>query len=405
MALSETNNKSLIILFMCFIPFLLVIMWTATFVKKTKSDGCNAENYECAAPVIGDASFKPITPPQEAQKQPSSQPSTNSKSSGINDDEKKALDTARKSNTNEPFVSGTTNLDATKCGSPLRISFPAVNSDATFEGMKITSIVSMVSILLVGIIFLFGRIVFFKKLKPQGRGEGAEATTHTIAIIICVLCLVSTIMISVFLGQKEKLYTSAAFHTSIIFVLALVMCIIKFNTPDSWPTLAIGSYSVLGLLLVLMIFGTLFIHTYQKENIEQGKYTHAINESISAIVPIFMIGYVIISILVGVGSIATKNSIPFGITQIISSILLLACISMYYKYKADCNNSNQICQNKIIVITTNEQTKQPVSICKPDTGMSITKKTIINMGIAISVLMGINHLAGGLALGLHKTSQ
>lgn len=400
MALSDTTKKSLIILFMCFIPWILVVMWTATFVKKTKSDKCNAQNYKCAAPVIGDASFKPST---TANTPASSQPLTPSQSSGINEDETTALEALRTSTTKEKFISGTTNLDATNCGSPERISFPPVNSDRTFNGMKNMSIVSMVAILVVGIIFFFLRIYYFGN-GLQARGTGAEKTTHTIALIICLLSLISTIMISVFLGLKEKLYTSAAFHTSIIFVLVLFISIIKYNTPESWPTKAIGSYSVLGLLLVLMIFGTLFLHGFQKENINQGKYTHAINESISAIVPIFMIGYVIISILLGVGTIATKNSIPFGITQIISSILLLACISMYYKYKADCNDSNPICKNKIIVITINEQTKQPVSVCKPDTGMSITTKTIIKMGIAISVLMGINHLVGGLALGLHKTS-
>ena len=384
---------------MCFIPWILVVMWTATFVKKTKSDECNAENYACAAPVIGDASFKPNT----TTKAPApSQPSTTSQSSDINKDEADALAAGRTSTTKETFISGTTNLDATNCGSPTRISFPLVNSDATFDGMRITSIVSMVSILLVGIIFFLLRIGYFGGLHPKGTGE--DKIKYIIAWVIILISLVSTIMISVFLGQKDKLYDSAAFHTSIIFVLALFICIIKYNTPDSWPTPAIGSYSVLGLLLVLMIFGTLFLHNFQKENIKEGKYTHAINESISAIVPIFMIGYVIFSILVGVGSIATKNSIPFGITQIISSILLLACISMYYKYKSDCNDSNPICRNKIMVISINEQTKKPLSICNPDTGMSITKKTIINMGIAISVLMGINQLAGGLALGLHKTS-
>jgi len=403
MPLSDTSKKSLIILFMCFIPWILVVMWTATFVKKTKSDECNAENYSCAAPLVGDTSFRPTTQAAPASSEPApSQPTTTSAASGINKDEADALAAGRTSTTKETFVSGTTNLDATKCGSTTRISFPAVNSDATFDGMKIMSIVSMVSILVVGIIFFFLRIGYFGGW--HSKGKGSDAYTFIIAIIICVLALTSTIMISVFLGLKDKLYTSAAFHSSIIFVLMLLICIIKYFTHDSWPIWTIASYSVLGLLLVLMIFGTLFIHNFQKENIQQGKYTHAINESISAIVPIFMIGYVIISILVGVGSIATKNSMIFGITQIISSILLLACISMYYKYKSDCNDSNPVCRNEIIVISTNTQTKQPVSICKPDTGMSIKPKTIINMGIAISVLMGINQLAGGLALGLHKTS-
>ena len=373
---------------MCFIPWILVVMWTATFANKTMTDECNAENYKCSAPVKGSLGFSETTPPTTPSQT----------SSSLGQDEKNARDALATSPTKEAFISGSTDLDATKCDIPERISTPKVNSAATFKGMKIMSIISIV------VMLVSAPILFMTKIYNQSGGSGVDyiRIQRNMVWAIILINTILGIMISVFLGENNKLYTSAGFHTSIIAILLILICLVKFLTPDSWPMPAVVINVVLGILCVLMIFGTIFIHTFQKRNIEEGKYTHAVNESISAIVPPVMIVYVIGSILVGVGSIATKNSLPFGITQIISAILLLDCISMYYKYKNDCKNSIPICENKIVVKQLDNKTKKAISICQPETGMSITKKTIINMGIAISVLMGINHLAGGLALGLHE---
>lgn len=392
MALNNTATKILIILFLCFIPWVLVIMWTASFIKKTKSDECNAENYQCEPPIKGQFGFSKTTQFTPTPSQ--------SASSNISADEQAALNALKNPTITkkENFITGTTDLEATQCGEPIKISGPTVNSSATFNGMKIMSIISIVVMVIISLVLI--------KVNVWGITGGDPDITvpKSMGIVISSISLISLIMISIFLGMKNKLYTSAGFHTSIIGTLLIIICFIKYFTPSSWPTWSIVAYSVLGLLTVLMIFGTIFIHTFQKDNLLRGKYTHAVNESIAAIVPPVMILYVIGSVLFGVGIIATKQNLSFGITQIISAILLLACVIMYYKYKTDCKESVQICRNVALIQRINKQTLIPVSACVPDTGMSIKPKTILNMGIAMSVLMGINHLVGGLIIGFKDTN-
>jgi hypothetical protein len=394
MKLDDTQYKILIIFFMCLIPWILVVMWTATFVNKTKSDECNAENYKCEAPVkAAYGSSSSSTPTTTIPS--STQPTTN-----INDDKQKEIGAlTATTTTKEGFISSaTTDLDATDCGqTPIkRISEPKANSAKTFNAFTTLSIISIVVMvaLIVGCIWYYNYI---------GSGSGFEIQKACLVIVV-IISIIFSIMMSVFLGLKNKMYTSAAFHTSIISFLSIIIVAIKYFTGSNWPTWSIVSYAVLGLLTILMLFGTMFIHTFQKDNLEKGKYTHAVNEAISAIVPPFMIIYVLISLLLGVGTIATKGSVPFSITQMISAILLMACIGMYYKYKVDCNNSVPMCRNDLITTLSKDKKKRTISsACIPDTGMTIKTKTIINMGVAMSVLMGINQLIGGIAFGLHKS--
>ena len=402
------SAKIFLILFSCLVPIILVVIWTVSFIKKTQSDECNRLNYKCAPPVIDTGLAELYNPSTTTTKAPASSNPASSNPSTKTPDEQQALNDANKqqsgatTTTKKPFTNVTNpKVDAICVGKPERIKWPTPDSDYTIKTLKSAAIgifsICIILALSIGKDRLFlgnGSGLFIKPWKHDGNQT-------KINWLLSLVISLGSLGVIIYSNVKENPYNSyLAFNLSLIALFALLgLSDIVSNEAFIPRPLAY----IFFMILIALIAGTIYMFKFQEDNIKEGKISHAINEAIIAMTPPMMALMVLISVgVAGYHLLMDDGSTVFGITQVISILVLLACIGMYYDYSKKCRNSVRICKLRNPTDYKGVEGGITEYMCVPSTGMNITPTTITNMGIAVSVIIGLNNIVGAMALGLQK---
>ena len=417
---SITPENIFKILFCCLLPIILVVMWTVSFIKKTQSDECNKLNYECDPPqinvVLGNLPpkqpFNDITNPSTLD--PDQQKAINAARIAQNGTTTNPSTTTKSTTTTIPTTttkSSTTTKAEIKqidqcVGKPRRIKRATPDSQYTIDTLKGSSIaifcISCLLALFNGPNRLFEDTTLAGGSKPLIFSWAHNADNLVINIIVSWVILLggTGFFIYAYAFKQNKHNTYLAFNISLIALFALLGLsdILSPQGDELFPKYI--TYIFFAIFLAL-IAGTIYMFKFQEDNIKEGKISHAINEAIIAMTPPMMAIMVLISIALIIENLFGKSgSMVFGITQIISVLILIACIAMYYDYSKKCRESVPRCELDVKTKYYDVQTGLTGKRCIPYTGMNITTKTITNMGIAVSVLIGLNNIVGAIAFGI-----
>jgi divalent metal cation (Fe/Co/Zn/Cd) transporter len=400
------------ILFGCLIPIILVVIWTISFIRKTKSDKCNKLNYTCDPPqtdvVLGNV--------------PPKQPFANINNL-LTQEEKKASNDALKEQDGTVMTTTSTipNITTTeptstiiakseieqidKCVSaPKLIKRATPDSKYTMKTLKWTTLGLI--FLNFFLIFTLGKTGLFGIMRNDDRLALLDFDDHPgynnrlINTIISWIVLFGQIVLMIFYLARDNNYNVyLAFNLSLI-VLFGILGLSEIRTEDDQPLFPKPITYIFVALFLALLAGTIYMFKFQEDNIKEGKISHAINEAIMAMIPPFMAIFVLISFGLIIKHLFQGGNKIFGITQIISLLILIACITMYYDYSKKCRESIPKCELDIKTKHYDVQTALTGKKCVPYTGMNITTETITNMGIAISVIIGLNNIGGAIALSI-----
>jgi hypothetical protein len=367
-----TKDKGIGIGMLCILPVLVLVIFVITFSIKTKRDLCNVSNYICDPPTT------------KAQSQ-----------------EQTKIYEIRSCST-----------PTTKPGHDL------IDSSSSLNGYIGTAIFFILLVIALLISYYFFTELgtdrnkktiwryFFTNAGLDIDDESIIWTFRGALILIAVLLIASVI----YLGMSRKANKANNVHIgfSISFINILITLILTmflssnksfstffFTKPSNYTSYG---YVILSLILIIFIIGTIYFHTSQKENLDEGKITYAINESVVNMMAPIMLVISLANLLIGGGMI--KNSmkqkqidklrLTFGITQIISGILLVAGAAYFYNYKAKCSSATITCAYS----SKNIDRGSGEDMCTPYSGMSMTHSSSVTMGISLSVIMSLIQIVG-----------
>ena len=384
----NTKDKGIGIGLLCVLPILLLVIFAISFSIKTNRDLCNASNYTCDPPT--------------------SNPTTNTSTTT----------TTKVQNQVQTKISE--KFDIRSCGAPRpKPGDSLIDSSSSIKGYKIISYVficfTVLVIVLIGFFHELDRKRLWSILIKRGNVgmNVAETSSYRVWWMSLILILALIITTIVYLAKKQKQANNTHIGFSISFINLLIALILAmfytsekkvsaffFAKPDSPTSYA---YVILGLILVIFVIGTIYFHTSQEENLDEGKITYAINESVVNMMAPIMLVIALANLLVGGGILvgikkADKPRILFGGTQLISGILLIAGAAYFYNYKAKCSSATVVCDYKSRTInrTSGED------MCIPDSGMSMTHTSAVTMSTSINVIMALTQIVSTVAIILIK---
>lgn len=396
-AFNTIKDKGIGIGLLCVLPVLVLVIFAISFSIKTKRDLCNASNYTCAPPTSNPTTTTSTTT--------STKPKTN------------AQNQALPQKLYEKF-------DIRSCGEAHpKPSDSLIDSSSSIKGYKIISYVficfTVLVIVLIGFFHELDRKRLWSILIKRGNivMNAADTSSYRVWWMSLILILALIITTIVYLAKKQKQANNTHIGFSISFINLLIALILAmfytsekkvsaffFAKPDSPTSYA---YVILGLILVIFVIGTIYFHTSQEENLDEGKITYAINESVVNMMAPIMLVIALANLLVGGGMVlfgikkADKPRILFGGTQLISGILLIAGAAYFYNYKAKCSSATVVCdyRSKNINRTSGED------MCIPDSGMSMTHTGAVTMSTSINVIMALTQIVSTVAIILIKLSK
>ena len=367
-----TKDKGIGIGMLCILPVLVLVIFVITFSIKTKRDLCNVSNNICDPP----------TTKAQSQEQ-------------------------------------TKIYEIRSCSKPrTKPGHDLIDSSSSLNGYIGTAIFFILLVIALLISYYFftelgtaqnKKSIWVYWWNRAGINDNEISIARTFmyfTILIAVLLIASV----VYLGMSRKANKANNVHIgfSISFINILITLILTmflsseksfsaffFTKPSNYTSYG---YVILSLILIIFIIGTIYFHTSQKENLDEGKITYAINESVVNMMAPIMLVISLANLLIGGGMI--KNSmkqkqidklrLTFGITQIISGILLVAGAAYFYNYKAKCSSATITCAYS----SKNIDRGSGEDMCTPYSGMSMTHSSSVTMGISLSVIMSLIQIVG-----------
>ena len=367
------------------LPILVLVIFIIAFTKKTKLDLCNSANYTCNPPTSGSPAQAPAQAPTQA---PAQAPATQQK---------------------------TEKFDVTSCGkSNIIPGHDLVDSSSTINGYKKAAIALILIAIAISIAWSFtsitvnGNPMKVGKIPTVWANWGlitkTEQKKHMLYFWVMLIGIfILAIITFVYLSKKKATPNDKHVAFSISFIALLINIIIplyiKFGTSPAGK----GANAILIAILLVFTINTIVFHTTQTTNLDEGKITYAMNESaVNTMAPMMIIiglaNMIIGGAFIYINLINSKKPVVpkliFGITQLISGILLIAGASYFYSYKAQCNDSPVYCKLEFKRVDRSSGNE----VCVPYSDMAMNHTSSIKMGSAIGGLMLINQIVGFISI-------
>jgi hypothetical protein len=357
----NAKDKAIGITIFVGLPILVLVIFIIAFTKKTKLDLCNPAYYTCDPPTS-------ITSPTST---------------------------------------------TISCGASHIIpDYNLADSSSTINGYKIAGIVLILLTLTISVLWsIFGKTFVngnhVKNFRIAtiwanwGNTTNIEKNKHLLYFWVMLVGIsILAIITFVYLNKSSPNDKHIAFSVS--FIALLINIIVPlYSVSDN--KLAKGANAILIAILLVFTINTIVFHITQEKNLNEGKITYAINESTVNTMAPMMIIIGLVNLIIGVAFVyinlinSEKPVVPkliFGITQVISGILLIAATAYFYSYTVKCNDSPVYCKLEFKRVDSSSGTE----VCVPYSNMSMSHTSSVKMGSVIGGLMAINQVIGFISI-------
>ena len=257
---------------------------------------------------------------------------------------------------------------------------------------------SIATYVFVGIVVIaIGIISWLKKGDIMGSSKKDNIPNAIIAVVAIVLCVAALVISATGKNGFDK------YLGFILAILAIVAVVgkslhlfgkLSFSTTTTGGATEIEWTNIAGIASVplFIIITTIILMTTQSDNLRKNLVKYAVNNAVADST----------AVLCGVGAIVWllgsfslfKNwrlkgtSVAFGVCLLITAILLIACVAIYFDYKKQCSRVSVICKPKLIDPSIDENTNYLSNVgCFPNSTLEITPNKVKDLSIAIPVLM------------------